>query len=102
MRYGVLSAICFFMAISTVNAQQSSAGSAKLEEAITQARAWYAGLPLEERQKVDARYKEYEEFMKKHSDEMNERMNKVEMNERMIYVDRQNEEMKKRRANIKP
>lgn len=91
--------ISAFVVSSPCFGQQSTSST---NSAIVEARKWYEQLPADERAKVDARYQEYAKFMQQLSAQMNEKLQKVDLNERMLYIDRQNEATKKLRGNAAP
>jgi hypothetical protein len=79
-------------------AQGSFASDPKAAAALEAAQKWYDGLPPTEKQAVDKRYADYAAFMIESNEAMNEKFKGIDNNERMLYIQRFNDEMRKRRG----
>lgn len=91
-------ALILVASVGIAEAQGSFASDPKAAAAIEAAQKWYDGLPPTEKQAVDKRYADYAAFMKESNEAMNEKLKGIENNERMLYINRLNEEARKRRG----
>lgn len=99
MRFSILLVLMIALSLQCASAQGSSSSpDPRLQAAAEAAQKWYDGLPDTQKQAVDKRYSEYADFMRKHNEEMNARLQGIPGDERMLYIFRQNEEARKRRG----